>query len=58
MSHRNDCLVGRGEGRVGLSHQAIEWLATGAGGPPVESEGEFVELVVQVGVLDGTLVGT
>ena len=58
MSCRDDRVAGSWGSVDGLLDQAVEQLAPGSGGPPVESEREFVEVVVEVGVLDGALVRT
>ena len=47
--------VGRGSDRHGLLHEPVEQLPAMPGGPTIEPERELVEVVVQMGVTDGTL---
>ena len=51
-------LVGRRLDGDGLLNQAVEELASASGLAGVEAEGEFVEVVVEMLVADGSLMRT
>ena len=52
-----DVLVGNGVGLDGLLKETIEEQASGLRGSAVKAEGEFIEIVLEVGIADSTVIG-
>ena len=54
----DDLIVGRRPYGNGLLGEAMEEQPAGMGAPAIEAEGEFVEVVVEMPVLDAALMGS
>jgi len=52
----NNAVADNGINGHGLLHEAKEELTATLGSPPIETEGELIQIVVQVFMTDGSLV--